>query len=176
MFFNQLLLNYFSREYSAHSIDRRIPVLDSSNGNRSSIVAHGSRETMSIAKGWPCNGGREFWSKEQNIEREKVCKLSPFFRIIHVGVMCTLIGRVWGSRLRLRCAWLSLLCQSRRLYHRLLFGHWRGWGVLSWRHPFVYSVQTLRLGERSDFVVRRETLESCRYNNLIVSAIFRDQD
>lgn len=100
-------------------------------------------------------------SKDRKSRKRESLETFSLFRIIHVGVMCTLIGRVWGSRLRLRWAWLSLLWHNRRLYHRLLFGYWRGWSVLSWRHPFVYSVQTLRLGERSDFVVRRETLESC---------------
>lgn len=136
-----------------------------SNDNRSSIVHGILRILLShIGNREPCHGAENSdlnRSKDRKSRKRESLETFSLFRIIHVGVMCTLIGRVWGSRLRLRWAWLSLLWHNRRLYHRLLFGYWRGWSVLSWRHPFVYSVQTLRLGERSDFVVRRETLESC---------------
>ena len=100
-------------------------------------------------------------SKDRNQTRENKNVLPV--RIIHVGVMCTLIGRVWGSRLRLRCVVVSLVRRrSRWLYHGLLLVYRRGRGVLSWRHPFVYGIQTFRLGERGNFVVRRETLQSCQ--------------
>lgn len=76
--------------------------------------------------------------------------------------MRTLIGRVWGSRLRLRRVVVPLVSRRRRrLCHGLLLVHRRGRRVLPRWHSFVYGVQALGLGERGDFVIRREALESC---------------
>lgn len=74
---------------------------------------------------------------------------------------CTLIGRVWGSRLRLRRVVVPLVSRRRRrLCHGFLLIDRRGRRVLSRWHSFVYGVQALGLGERGDFVIRREALES----------------
>lgn len=73
----------------------------------------------------------------------------------------TLTGQVWGSRLRLRRVVVPLVSRRRRrLCHGLLLVHRRGWRVLPRRHSFVNSVQALGLGERGDFVIRREALQS----------------
>lgn len=74
----------------------------------------------------------------------------------------TLIGRVWGSRLRLRHVVVPLVSRRRRrLCHGFLLVHRRGRCVFPRWHSFIYGVQALGLGERGNFVIRREALESC---------------
>lgn len=79
----------------------------------------------------------------------------------------TLIGRVCGSRLRLRHVVVPLVSRRRRrLCHGFLLVHWCGRRVLPRWHSFVYGVQTLGLGERGDFVIWREALESWQKKNV----------
>lgn len=101
-------------------------------------------------------------SRKAKARKKKSGRRKDFSFNIYIKSACTLSGRMWGSRLRLRHVVVPLVSRRRRrLCHgfllvcrcrRCIFPRW---------HSFVYGIQTLGLSERGNFVIRREALKCC---------------